>query len=114
LLGDSGGSQDWDALADQLRSTGPEAVVITLGSKGALFKSARTTLEIPAPPVVVVDSTGAGDAFTVAFAAAIARGEPQSEAAKIGVVAGSLAVTKQGAQPSMPTLAEIQAFLAKV
>jgi ribokinase len=113
LLGLPSGDRDWSEVAAQLTKLGPSTVLVTLGSKGALLRTEKQTLAIPAPTVDVVDTTGAGDAFCGAFAAAIARGEPLTEATTIGVAAGSLAVTKQGAQPSMPTLGEIEQALHK-
>jgi ribokinase len=113
LLGLPVGDHDWGELAIRLLSFGPHAIVITLGSKGALLKTERETAAIPAPKVDVVDTTGAGDAFCGAFAAALARGCSLTEAATIGVAAGAVAVAKQGAQPSMPTLAEIERLLRK-
>jgi ribokinase len=107
------GDHDWGELAVKLSDFGPKSVVITVGSKGALLKTEKQTVAIPAREVEVVDTTGAGDAFCGALAAALARGLSMNDAAKIGVAAGTIAVTKQGAQPSMPTLAEIDGMLAK-
>jgi ribokinase len=104
---------DWGDLATKLVSFGPRSVVITLGSKGALLKTESETATIPSPKVEVDDTTGAGDAFCGALAAALAKGHFLSEAAKIGVAAGAVAVTKQGAQPSMPTLEEINRLRGK-
>jgi ribokinase len=66
---------------------------------------------LPAPPVEVVDTTGAGDAFCGAFAARLAAAPDPVAAARAGVAAGSLACTRAGAQPSMPRAAEIAALL---
>ena len=64
------------------------------------------------PPVRVVDTTGAGDTFVGAFAAALDRGLAFEEAMRDGLAAGSLACTSPGAQPSMPRAAEIAALAA--
>jgi ribokinase len=64
--------------------------------------------------VTAVDTTGAGDSFTGAFAAELARGGDAFSAAGRGVVAGSLATTKPGAYPGIPHRAEIEATLAKM
>jgi ribokinase len=61
--------------------------------------------------VEVVDSTGAGDAFCGAVAARLADGGDLLTAARAGVIAGSLAVTRAGAQPSMPRREEIEQML---
>ena len=99
-----------DALASALRELGPRHVVITLGADGA-YVVGRSVSTIVPPKVEVVDTTGAGDAFCGAFAAPVARGAEIEDAARIGVIAGSLAVTKAGAQPSQPYWNEIEARL---
>ncbi|MGD9713873.1 MAG: PfkB family carbohydrate kinase, partial [Thermomicrobiales bacterium] len=108
LLGEPVDSEGWPAVANALRLAGPEIVVITLGAQGALVSMAQETVSIPSLRVEVIDTTGAGDAFCGAFSAALARGATPGEAARTGVVAGALAVTKAGAQPSMPRRAEIE------
>jgi ribokinase len=67
----------------------------------------------PAPKVAAVDTTAAGDTFVGAFAAARDRGLSFAEALRRGVVAGSLACAKPGAQTSMPTAAEIDAAIGE-
>lgn len=111
LLGIEDGG-DWELIATQLLEQGPAVVVITLGAAGALLATPDTSVLIPALNVEVVDTTGAGDAFCGAFAAAIAAGSSIEKAARIGVVAGSLAVTKPGAQPSMPSRDDIERMLS--
>jgi ribokinase len=68
--------------------------------------------EVPAERVSTVDSTGAGDAFNGALAAAIAEGRPLAEAVRRAVAAGALATTHVGAREGMPTAAELEEFLA--
>jgi ribokinase len=107
------GDQDWDDLAGKLLKMGIEAVLITLGAAGAILKTDDATHRLTAQKVEVVDTTGAGDAFCGALAAALSRDCSLLESAKIGVAAGAVAVTKPGAQPSMPTLAEIEQLISK-
>lgn len=66
---------------------------------------------VPAPVVEVVDTTGAGDALCGAIAAWLASGSSLREAVVAGVCAGSLAVTQEGAQPSLPQRDEISALM---
>jgi ribokinase len=88
------------------------AVVVTLGAAGALAVPADDqALVIPAPHVVPVDTTGAGDAFNGALAAGLAAGLPLAEAARRAVAAAGLSTTRPGARPGMPTAAELAAFL---
>ena len=87
------------------------AVVITLGADGATLIDRDGEMHIPARVVPVVDTTGAGDTFVGAFCASLAAGQSPREAAHRSVIASSLAVQKHGAQPSLPSLAELQAVL---
>jgi ribokinase len=107
------GTDSWDAVASKLRAMGPSSVVITLGEEGAVLGTDAGVERFPAPRVTVVDTTGAGDSFCGALAAQLAAGRSIRDAVKYGVTAGALAVTKAGAQPSMPTLTEIEAMLIK-
>jgi ribokinase len=68
--------------------------------------------ELPADKVATVDSTGAGDAFCGALAAALAEGRPLAEAVKRAVAGSALATTHSGAREGMPTAAELDEFLA--
>ncbi len=111
LLGRTVGRDGAAEAATALAALGPAVVAITLGSAGALILAAGESTRIASPAVEVVDTTGAGDAFCGAFAARLAAGEDAVAAAQAGVVAGSLACTRAGAQPSMPGAAEIAALL---
>lgn len=107
---DSGG--DWAAVAHRLSQMGPSTVILTLGASGALVWQDGSVTEVPTIPVEVVDTTGAGDAFSGAFTALLAAGSPPSKAAAKAVIAGSLAVTRAGAQPSIATRTEIELAFA--
>ncbi|MFI8388066.1 carbohydrate kinase family protein [Streptomyces sp. NPDC085540] len=75
-------------------------VVVTRGAAGALIaERGRVTAEVEAEPVVAVDSTGAGDAFTGGFLAARLEGADPAEAARAGCRAAALAVTRPGGRP---------------
>jgi ribokinase len=89
-------------------------VVVTLGAQGALAARGREMWQVDAPAVDVVDTTGAGDAFVGALAAAFDRGDDLSEALGFGVAAGSLACTAHGAQSALPERAAIDALLRSV
>lgn len=109
-LGDS--ERDWLSVARSLLKLGPRTAIVTIGAAGAVLAGDGIAERLPAPRVSVVDSTGAGDAFCGAFAARFAEGAELLAATRAGVVAGSLAVTKAGAQPSMPWRDEIARMLA--
>ncbi len=89
------------------------SVILTLGERGALLLTAEMSEVIPALPVEVVDTTGAGDAFCGALATALASGESLREAVRFANAAGAAAVTTLGATPSMPTRQKIEAVSAE-
>jgi ribokinase len=105
-----------DALAGEaaqrLLASGVHSVVVTLGRDGVLIVEGETETHLAAHRVSVADTTAAGDAFVGAFAVALAEGRSTREAAAWGNAAGALAVTRSGAQPSLPTRAELEQFLA--
>lgn len=96
------------ALADQ---TGARGVVLTLGERGAAVAWDGRLEHVAPHAVPCLDSVGAGDAFCGALAARLALGAPLAEAVRWGNAAGALAVTRAGAEPSMPRAGEIQELL---
>jgi len=99
------------AAATQLIQAGAGKVIITLGSQGALFSDGQGFEHLLAPKVRAVDTTAAGDTFVGGFAAALANGKSEAEAIRFGQVAAALSVTRAGAQPSIPTLHDVQGFV---
>ncbi|MCY3784012.1 MAG: ribokinase [Chloroflexi bacterium] len=112
LLGSPVTSDDAPDAARRLAAGVTRGCVITLGGDGLAAWVDRQALRLHAHPVNVVDTTGAGDAFCGAMAAALALGKPMPTALAWGNAAGALAASRPGAQPSMPTRAEIAAQLA--
>jgi ribokinase len=108
LLAGHGSMRD---TARQLQASGVRSIIVTLGQDGALIVDAEGETYVPGRQVQVVDATAAGDAFAGAFVVAIAEGRSTREAVKWGNAAGALAVTRAGAQPSLPTRAELRSFL---
>ena len=96
-----------ESAAKGLLRTGIKQVIVTCGSRGVCWVRSDLTLWMPAAKVRAIDTTGAGDCFTGAFAAAIAAGLPTREAIEFAVRAAGISVTRSGAQPSMPTIQEI-------
>ena len=97
--------------ADRLLDMGPKAVIVTLGSKGFLLAEGSHREYIAAEKVSVVDTTAAGDAFTGSLTVGVGQGHSLREAALFANRAAALCVTKMGAQPSMPTMGEVCAFV---
>lgn len=110
-LGDGHGLGD-EQLADALRERTGGTVVITRGGTGALVaRSSGISTVPPHPARRVVDTTGAGDSFTAAFAVALAEGQPVEQAAEFAAVAGSHTVTIAGVVPALPTRAQLNALI---
>ncbi len=97
--------------ATHLLKAGAGKVIVTLGSQGALFADGQGFEHLLAPKVQAVDTTAAGDTFVGGFAAALASGQSEAEAIRFGQVAAALSVTRAGAQPSIPTLHDVQGFV---
>jgi len=98
-------------VAARLRARGPHTVIVTLGAAGVVVSTNDRTEQIAAPHVIVVDTTGAGDCFTGAFAAALVGGMDLMAAARRAVAAASYSTTIFGATTGMPTTDELDAFL---
>lgn len=94
-----------------LHEHGVGRLVVTMGSEGALVVDGEFQEQVPTYPVQVVDTTAAGDAFAGAFAVGLTEGLSILQAAVWGNAAGALAVTRSGAQPSLPTRGEFERFL---
>jgi ribokinase len=97
--------------AERLRGEGVGIVILTLGDRGAFLVSAEGSLHVPGYEVEVVDTTAAGDAFVGGFAVALAEGHELAGAVHFANAAGALAVTKLGAQPSLPTRQAVEEFM---
>src|SRR5262249_18076946 len=105
---------DWESkVARQLLASGPETVILTLRERGAYLATAKQERLIPSYRVAVVDGAAGGDAFNGALAVALAEGKEMAEAIAFANAAGALATTRAGAQPSLPSREEVEAFLRK-
>jgi ribokinase len=100
-----------EAAARLLQARGPRAVLVTLGERGALLVDGAGAELVPAWPVAVADTTGAGDAFIGALGVFLAEGLSLREAASRACAAAALSVTRLGAQAALPTRAELEAFM---
>jgi ribokinase len=95
-----------------LQQRGVQTAIIKLGKLGALCLSESETFQVASFPVQAVDTVAAGDAFNGGLAAGLAAGLPLAQAATQAAAVAALAVTKAGAQPSLPTREALTAFLA--
>lgn len=107
--------QDFDSTKEaalKIARMGAKRVIITMGSRGALLYDGHQFQHIPAFPALGVDTTGAGDAFNGAFAAALANGQSMVQAATYASAFASLAVEREGAS-NMPEHQQVIARLSQ-
>ena len=97
--------------AQSIRAAGPAGVILKLGSQGAYLSTDSIEQQLNAVAVDAIDTTAAGDALNGAFAVGLMLGKSPIESARFAVAAGSVSVTRSGAQPSMPTFAEVSRML---
>ena len=101
-----------DQAAARLLSRGARAVLVTLGAAGCrLYQAGQPPHSIPGRAMAVRDTIGAGDTFTGALAAALARGETLPAAMQWANAAAALSVTRHGAIDGIPRLADVAALL---
>lgn len=98
---------------ERLRTRGANRVIVTLGEAGALVCDGTENIAINSHITNVVDTTAAGDAFVGAFAVGIMEGMPILHAAQLGNAAGAIAVSRAGAQPSLPRRDEVEELLER-
>jgi ribokinase len=99
---------EYEAAGDRAR-----LVALTLGPEGAVLLEAGREVARAAPPrVETVDGTAAGDAFCAALVVSLLEGRGPEEALRRACAAGAIAVSRLGAQPSLPTASEIDEILA--
>jgi ribokinase len=88
-------------------------VAVTLGPDGAvLLEEGQEVARAEPPAVEAVDGTAAGDAFTACLLVSLLEGRDREEALRRACAAGALAASRFGAQPSLPTAAEVDELLA--
>ena len=101
------------AAANQFLEHGSKHIIVTVGSRGALWVTQDHTQHFQTTPIKPVDTTAAGDSFAGALAAKLAAGHDIAQSIPFALAAGSLACTKLGAQPSVPTSKEVETFMQK-
>jgi ribokinase len=103
---------DAPELAAALLALGPKSVILKLGDRGSFYTDGQHTEYAPCFPCDAVDTTAAGDTFNGALAAALAEDMPVGSALRFANAAAGISVTRLGAQASVPSRAEVDAFLA--
>lgn len=97
-----------------LQQRGTKIVIVKLGKQGALCLTPTETFAIPPFPVEAVDTVAAGDAFNGGLAAGLAAGMPLRQATRQAAAVAALSVTRSGAQPSLPTRSDLDAFMRAI
>lgn len=87
---------------------GVKNVLVSMGGEGCLLVNKKEARFFPAHKVKPVDTTAAGDCFTAGFALALSQGKTCEEAIAFGQKASAIAVTRKGAQTSIPTMEEVE------
>lgn len=96
-----------------LISKGVKNVIVTLGESGSILITNENVKYFSSPKVNVVDTTAAGDSFTAGLVKSLSENKSIDESIKFGHIVAALAVTKKGAQTSIPDMIEIKNFLMK-
>jgi ribokinase len=100
------------AASEHLLASGVRNVILKLGSRGVYLSGKDVAATYIAPGrVEAIDTTAAGDAFNGGFAYGLTHGLSPIEAGRFACAVAAISVTRAGAQPSMPTLAEVSAFI---
>lgn len=114
MLGELDEETPTEALLDRLAQRFPTTeLVLTLGAEGVAYRHGDTRLQLPAQRVEAVDTTGAGDTFIGYFLAARLADEPIATCLQRATTAAALCVQREGAAPSIPTVAELEQALAQ-
>jgi ribokinase len=100
--------EDVDAMARAVLGRGAVRVLVKLGARGARLVALDTVQSWPARQVHAVDTTAAGDAFNGALAVALTENASLDQAVRFATIAASISVTRAGAQPSLPSRAEVE------
>ena len=101
--------QQAEEACEALRALGVRRPIITMGAQGAYLSDHGLVPSVNAGPVV--ETTGAGDAFNGAFAAALSEGLSPEQAVRYGCATAGISVTRAGTAPAMPTRSEVDAIL---
>lgn len=105
------GTEDESLVLEGLRKQFPRCrILLTLGSRGCIYDDGTQRIQQNVCSVEAVDTTAAGDTFTGYFVAADAAGLPPQECLRLATQAAAIAVSRPGAAPSIPVMAEVKQF----
>jgi len=106
------GERDTEKVVRTLLNMGPSIVVLKLGEKGSVAAAKDCIVRKPAFKVPVTDPIGAGDAFAAGFITGMLRGWSLDKALEVGNAGGALVVTVRGDIENLPSIEEVEQFLA--
>jgi 5-dehydro-2-deoxygluconokinase len=107
------GQSDLQAAARQLLDIGPGALVLKRGASGAtIFRPGGSCVNVPPFPTDILNTLGAGDAFASGLLYGYLQDWPLERAARLGNASGAIVVSRHGCSIAMPTMSEIDAFVA--
>ena len=106
------GHRDWELVCRELRLRGPSYVGVTLGEEGAVAFDGEEFFAVPAFPVAVMDTTGAGDVFHGALDVGILRGWAFKDCVVFGSAVAAMKCRELGGRAGIPSFEEAAAFLA--
>ena len=113
-VSNAGIAGDLDAAIERVLAGGPEVLVVKRGAQGASFiERGQPMVDVPGYPVEIYNTLGAGDAFAGGFVYGWVRGWGLYKAARLGNAAGAIVVTRHACANSMPTMDEVQEFVAE-
>ena len=98
-------------IANKLLALGIKTIIMTRGEHGVVIITKKEIIEITAPQIIPLDSTGAGDCFNGNLACALARGLPLKEAVKRAVYAGAFCVEYLGVIDGLPNAVKLDAYI---
>ena len=104
------GEQDFERALRKLRQRHAGMLCVTLGARGAMLLDGDELHQQPAFPMIVTDTTGAGDVFRGAFIVALLRGDAPPDILRFANAAAAICCTRLGAMAGVPTLAETEAL----
>lgn len=107
------GEADCERALVKLRRTHHGLLCVTLGPRGAMLLDGDTVCFEPGVAVTAVDTTGAGDVFRAGFIHALLSGAPPRHILRFANAAAALSCTREGALSSVPSLAEVERFMAE-
>ena len=113
-VSNAGVAGDLDAAVARVLAGGPEGLVGKRGAKGASYvEQGESMVDVPGYPVEIYNTLGAGDAFAGGFIYGWVRGWGLYKAARLGNATGAIVVTRHACANSMPTMGEVEAFVAE-